>query len=75
MTKSKSASVTIGNVPCSSQKIELRVHSNTWSTFLKTWDQMKTPSFCILSLTGRAHKWCITFKISEIQQCVEEAVC
>lgn len=70
----QSASVTIGSVPWSSQKIELTVHSNTWSTFLKTWDQMKTTSFSILSLTGRAKKWRITFKISEIQQSVEEAV-
>lgn len=73
--KSKSASVTIGNVPWSSQKIELTVHSNTSSTFLQTWDQMKTTSFCILSLTGRANKWHITFKISEMQESVEEAVC
>jgi hypothetical protein len=45
------ATVKIGNVPWNPPKSELTVHSSIWWTFLKVWDQMKTTSFCCLSLT------------------------
>jgi hypothetical protein len=35
---------------------ELTLHSKPSGTFLKMWDQMKTTSFCSLSLTSRANK-------------------
>jgi hypothetical protein len=38
------------------KKYELTLHSNPLRTFLKMWDQMKTTSFCSLSLTSRANK-------------------
>jgi hypothetical protein len=50
-SKSTSATVKIGNVPWSPPKNELTVQSSIWWTFLKLWDQMKTTSFCRLSLT------------------------
>jgi len=44
--KFKRARVKIGNVSMKSPKNwTMIVHSNTWWTFLKTWDRMKTMSF------------------------------
>jgi hypothetical protein len=46
MTSSNQQSAKVGNIPWSSQKYKVTIHSNCWK-FLKLWDQMKAILFIV----------------------------